>query len=383
MEKLENPIRNLKNYLRSKERDHGLKNKNVIIRKHALYGNFIKIDDTLIAIDHWNPKADLIYISHAHMDHIPNIPNKDITKLEKGDSEVGFLCTKITKEIAEHRTREKFTFPESMWLLGKSNKTRESIYFDNLKISLIENGHTYGSRSLLIEGSERILITSDFIGENKYFGKKRTGLRGLEPIKCDYLITECTYGSPKFTFPSFLTLKKRINEYVKTHLTQGFPIIILSYSFGKSQAILNMLECSKKVILERSISNIVEILELNGIDFGNWEPYGNYTKNKLKKKKDYVLLIPPYYMFREPYKTLISSGAKLVLLSGKVISEEYRNKFPVDEYFEYSDHVDFKNLTEFISDCQPKKIVLNHGRIAEFSYFLSNLLENNKNIYFI
>lgn len=382
MEKLENPIQYLKNYFRSKEREHGFNNKNVIIGKHALYGKFIKINDTLIAIDHWNPKADLIYISHAHMDHIPNIPNKDKKKLEKGDSDIGFLCSKITKEIAEYRTREKFTFPESIWLLGKNNKPRESIYVDNLKISLIENGHSYGSRSLLIEDSERILFTSDFTTEDKYFGKNRTGLRALEPIKCDYLITECTYGSPKFTFPSFLTLKKRLNDYVKSQLAQGFPIIILSYSFGKSQVILNMLEYSNKIILERSISKIVELLESNGINFANWEPYGNYTKNKLKIKGDYILLIPPYYMFREPYKTLVMSKAKSLLMSGKVISEEYRNKFPVDAYFKYSDHCDFNQLKTFIEECEPKTILLNHGRIAEMSYFLSKLLENNK-IFFL
>ena len=368
------PVKELEKTIQSykKAKEDLKKKRDIDIRVHKKFGKYISIDGVTIAIEHWNPEADLIYISHPHMDHIPKIPEKVKHKLFNGKMKIKFLCSQITKEIAKERTNGNFDFPDPSWLLGKDLKKINSIEFKGVKLKLLENGHTYGSTSLLLEGSERVFYTSDFTTENKQFGAERTPLKGLKPIGCKHLITECTYGSPQFIFPSFHKLKHELNEYVERNLEKGDPTIILAYSFGKSQNILNMLKKSFRIILDRRCAKNTAILQELGIEFNSWEPYGNYNKNILSKQNDYVLIIPPYSMFREPYKTIIKSGAKIVFASGKGLVQTGKEKVPADKYLLYSDHCDFGKLINFIENCQAKKIYLEHGLMKAINYFLTN-----------
>ena len=380
------PFKDLKNVIAEIQqmKEKTRKSRDVIVRTHPRFGKYIKIDGVLIAIDHWNPEADFVYISHAHMDHIPNIPKKVVRKIKEGRVKTNFICSKITKEVSELRLRRDLPIHEENWILGKNLKKKNGLDFKGVRLKLLKNGHAYGSTSLLIEGSKKILYTSDFIGENKYFGGNKTALKRLEPIKCDILITECTYGKPKFNFPRFEKIKSDLNLYVNETLAAERPVILLGYSFGKSQAILNMLEQGKEILLERGIVKIVKLLEANNISFSDWEPYGNYNKNQLSKSNDYVLIIPPYYIFSEPYKTLIKNGALLVHCTGKVLNQSEREKFPSNKYIPYSDHCQFSKLISFIEKCHPDLLYLIHGLIREFYYYLSshninmiNIIDNN------
>lgn len=362
-----------------KKQKNSRRNKPIYIGVDKNYGKFIKIDGIIIAIEHWNPQADIIFISHAHMDHIPRIPDLIKKKLFENKIEKWFICSKITKEIAKARTGGKFDFPDSMWLLGKNLEKKDSVEYKGITLKLLKNGHTYGSTSLLIEGSKRILYTSDFTVENKRFGKDLTPLIGLNPIKCDRLITECTYGSPQFVFPSFEKNRNELNNFIENNLLDGHPTLILAYSFGKSQVILNMLKNSFRIILDRKISQNTAILQELGIKFNPWEPYGNYDKNILSGQKDYVLIIPPYAMFKELYKTLIKNSAKVVYCSGKGIIKAEMEKFPVDNYLLYSDHCGFDQLIKFTEKSSAKEIYLEHGLIREFCYYLIKKNKINAN----
>ncbi|MEJ2250039.1 MAG: hypothetical protein P8Y70_13835 [Candidatus Lokiarchaeota archaeon] len=185
---------------------------------------------------------------------------------------------------------------------------------------------------------------------------------------------ECTYGTPKYIFPSYKEIKSNLKEYLDSNLKINRPVIILAYSFGKSQILLNTIEMNSSVILERSIYNHVEILEDLGIIFREWEPYGNYNKNQLIKLKKYVLIIPPYFMFQEPYKTLISNGAQVLYATGKGLNEAEKEKFLADYYLLYSDHCSFNQLINFVDQCKSGEIYLEHGQINEFTYFIKNNL---------
>ncbi|MBD3198141.1 MAG: hypothetical protein GF317_24035, partial [Candidatus Lokiarchaeota archaeon] len=369
-------LKNFQHYLHEfqKSSRRATKNSNIKITFDKKYGKQIRIDDVKIAIDHWNPAADLIFFSHPHMDHIPNIPKKSLKQIkDRVLKRPLFICSKISKEIAELRTRKKFSFPGSMWLLGNNLNLKSSVDYKGLTLSLIENGHTYGSCSLFIEGSERIFYTSDFTGNDKFLNTPFTALRGLKPLECEHLITECTYGLPKYIFPSFPELSMNINQNIQNNLLLNIPTIILAYSYGKSQTILNSLNPSFNILLEKSIAKIVKKLEALDLSFNSWQPYGKYNKNQLMKLRDYVLIIPPYEMFKEPYKTLIADGANVIYLSGKTFSSDARERFPADHYYPYSDHCDYNQLIDFVQNTNPEHIYLEHGNMSAFYYALNKL----------
>ncbi len=330
----------------------------------------VSIDGITIALDCWDHNADVIFISHAHMDHIPNIPSTDYQKLEQGELEAKFLCSSITKQIAESRTGGKFRIPDGGELVPKRNDNVKEIQFKGVKFKLIQNGHTFGSTSLFIEGSQNILYTGDFIS-----GRKPSFRANLKPIKCDYLITECSFGSPQYVFPTAENLKKQINNCIKTQLSQNHPVILLSYAFGKSQNLLKILEPSFKIILDGKIAINTRILEENGIEFPNWESYKDFNQKRLNERNDYVLLVPRYSFFNSPYKNLVSAGVKVAILSGNVLNERFQREFIVDYYFPFSDHCDFFHLVEFVKKTRPKQVYLHHGSVTKFYYYLKKHTE--------
>ena len=368
-----NPEFEFISFLNNKKRDFdnsidGKKEGSIKIKK--IDGRkLIEIDNIKIALDCWDKTADIIFISHAHMDHIPFISIKAYKKLKQGDLDIKFLCSPITKEIAESRTKGKFKILEESWLLNHNYDLKDKIEFQDITLKLIENGHTFGSTSLLIEGSQTILYTSDFLN-----GEKETLRKGLNPIKCDHLILECTYGAPRYKFPPFKDLITNINSYIKVQLSKKYPVILLCYAFGKSQNLLQYLDNSFNIILERHIAENTQILEKYGIKFPEWQSYGNFNKNMLASQNNYVLFLPPYNIFKEPYKTLVSSGAKVAALSGKIVNKHFREKFQVDNYFPFSDHCDFYQLLDFVKRSQPKCLYLEHGKFNELTYYLNNLL---------
>lgn len=359
---------------------------NIIIKANYENSNnnnkfLIKIDDITISIDHWNPTADLIFVSHAHMDHIPKLPLKpkiDSNTMKNDQNCPQFICSKITKEIAEVRTDNRFTFSDDKWLLGKDSIYPQSINYQDIKLTLLENGHTFGSTSLLIEGLEKILYTSDFITENREFLNGKGLINGLKPIKCDRLVMECTFGAPQYIFPSFDKLQEKLNQYIKHQISNGLIIILLAYAFGKSQIILNSLNWCENIILDKSIARNTEILEKNGLQFPKWKPYNKFYR-KIKNRKDgFIILTTPRLIFKVPYKKLISLGAKVVLFSGNVLNKTFREKFPANLYMPLSDHCDFKSLCRFVEECDPAKIYLEHGKIEKFFYYIMHYHENRE-----
>ncbi|MEJ2250040.1 MAG: hypothetical protein P8Y97_10310 [Candidatus Lokiarchaeota archaeon] len=105
------PVKELEDFIKRISSKEALINSNkkkgngIIINSNPRYGKYIKIDGVLIAIDHWNPEADIIYISHAHMDHIPHFSKKVQNKVKNDDLDKWFVCSRITKTIAEKRIR--------------------------------------------------------------------------------------------------------------------------------------------------------------------------------------------------------------------------------------------------------------------------------------
>ncbi len=360
----------IKHLYKKKQEARQFRDGNFSVKYGKEFGNLVIIDDISITFDSWNPHADVIFISHAHSDHIPIIPKTHIEDLYKGSKKTFFICSKITKEVAEVRTKGQFKFPEDNWLLGKSSKYPQFTHYKGAKFSLIKNGHAYGSTSLIIEGSEKILYTGDFITEDRVFSGNKTSLFGLKPIKCDRLMMECTYGLPEYVFPTFKEIKNNLNEYIQNQLDFQYPIILLGYAYGKSQVILNMLDDSYTIFLHEAIAQITEILELNGIKFTEWEMIKNNHRKISKNLGNSLLIIPLNLINSEPYESLISQGAKFIALSGKILNGSYRKEFKVDKYLPLSDHCDFKNLFKFIKKCQVRTIYIEHGKIEEFSYYL-------------
>ena len=245
-------------------------------------GVSILLDRVKLAIDHWDPAADLLFVSHGHMDHLFKIPRDDLIKFSsKANKLPKLLCSEITKAIMDYRVKDDINYPEDAWLTKQCRFNPFKMEYGGIKFTLLQNGHTYGSTSLLIEGSKTIFYASEFISEKRILEGGESLMNELTPQLCDYLIIDATFGEPFYKFPPFGDLVSLTNQIIEDYLQEGFSVILLGYSYGKSQILLKMLTGDYPIYVSREIGEIVHVLEDYGIKFRNHEVYSREIKKRL------------------------------------------------------------------------------------------------------
>jgi len=110
----------------------------------------------------------------------------------------------------------------------------ENLDIDGTKVSLHPAGHILGSAQVRLErGGERVVITGDY--------KRlpdRTAER-YEPVACDLLVTEATFGLPVFQHPR---ASEEIGRLLKSVATQPERChLVGSYALGKAQRVIALL----------------------------------------------------------------------------------------------------------------------------------------------
>ncbi|MHA1457328.1 MAG: hypothetical protein ACTSRT_17845 [Promethearchaeota archaeon] len=349
-------------------------NEHLIISSRSNGGTTIIIDEIKIAIDYWDPKVDIIFLSHAHFDHIPFEMfhyNKNLNEWLNREKFPIILCSQITKDLIKERMKSENELLDDCHKIGKTTQSGQIFEYDNIKITLINNGHVYGSNSMLIEGSETVLYTSDFITEDRELPNNRGVLKGLKPHECDHLIMECTFGSPIFQFPSFQEQLEFLNTYVEEKINHGISLILFGYAYGKSQLLFNMLKHPSTIFLEKNTSKITEIIKKYGVRFPDWRKFGIREVNAyLKKNECFTFITPLSFIFQKNFQKLQDHNISTGIFSGKTLSASFREKYEVDLYMPLSDHCDCGSLMRFVEQCNPNNVYLETGRIEEFSYLL-------------
>lgn len=191
-----------------------------------------------------------IAISHAHLDHVGYLPfvysrgcaaqihmtkpTRDLMQLLLSD----YMRIKEGRE--EEAEEEEIKFGHEavtkvlthchMYEYGEASKTPLPLTFYNA-------GHILGSACTLVQGSRRLLYTSDI---NTREGKL------LEPaqqgIAADALVIESTYGAKADAQPSFKKACQLLVSGIKETLDKGGKVLIPSFAVGRGQEILMILE---------------------------------------------------------------------------------------------------------------------------------------------
>ncbi|MCP4632112.1 MAG: hypothetical protein GY855_04235 [candidate division Zixibacteria bacterium] len=281
-------------------------------------------------------KKDICYVSHAHADHTAK--HKQV------------ICTPETGAVVCQR-------------LGKLNikKLNYDEWFENngYRLKLFPAGHVLGSSQVLVEtNGHRLVYTGDF-----RLGKSYT-CQPATVEKCDTLIMETTYGSPKYTFPDREEIERDFIAYIEDTLNQGVKPIVLAYAFGKAQEAMAMLaDKGIEVAVHESIYKIARIYERFGIKLCKFSKFRD-------SYFDGVLIIPPHV---KKFKNIQSIKNKSIsMLTGWGVDGEDSFHSGVDRFFIISDHCDFNSLVDYVKEAEPSKIYTVHG-FDKFAEHLRNL----------
>ena len=163
-----------------------------------------------VYIDPWG-SVDRALITHAHSDHA-----------RRGHKH--YLCHNHSINVLILR-------------LGDINvqgiEYGEKISINGVDISYHPAGHVVGSSQIRIANKKEIwVISGDYKLQNDNVSTP------YEPIKCDYFITESTFGIPAFQWEPQSVIIDQINSWWSHNTAHNIPSLISAYSLGKAQRII-------------------------------------------------------------------------------------------------------------------------------------------------
>ncbi|MFM8358242.1 MAG: MBL fold metallo-hydrolase, partial [Verrucomicrobiota bacterium] len=290
--------------------------------------------------------AETVFISHAHSDH--TAPHARVLVSEP----TGRL---LRARLPGDRTEQVLAF-------GRTTPASEvGIEVPGLALTLFPAGHILGSAMLRLElGGQSLLYTGDF--------KLRPG-RSAEPCQpapADVLVMETTYGRPHYAFPPTDEVVRAILRFCREALDNDEVPVLLGYSLGKSQEILQGLHgAGLPVMLNEQVLKLTRVYEACGQRFPEYRSYDP------ARAIGHVVLAPPGQSIPALRRRL--GRCRLAMLTGWALDPGARFRYQADAVFPLSDHADFPDLVELVRQVRPRRVHTLHGFAADFAAHLRQL----------
>jgi Cft2 family RNA processing exonuclease len=270
------------------------------------------------------------------------------------------ILTEATARFLEMRLRGSRR--EHRLKFGSS--TELSIGLKPFRLTLLPAGHILGSAMALIESDGgSLLYTGDF--------KLRRGLAAemCEPRRADILITESTFGLPKYRFPGNSVAYADVADFCRSTLDHGETPVLLAYSLGKAQETLLALGDTKLPLrLHPEAHKLAQLYQQLGVGIPAYDVFSE------EQSAPSVLVWPPgaaLEKLRSQFGPL-----RVAVLTGWALDSGCRFQYRADAAFPVSDHADFDELLEMVTLVQPKQVFTIHGFAREFAHTLRSLGHN-------
>ncbi|HXY55971.1 MAG TPA: MBL fold metallo-hydrolase RNA specificity domain-containing protein [Nitrososphaerales archaeon] len=293
----------------------------------------VEIGRTRYALDpHSHPRADYVFVSHAHIDHMHS-PSKS----ER------VIASSVTKELAKARGYD----------LGETTEEVEGV-------ELLDSGHILGSRAIRIQ--DEVYYTGDASGRARAFlGRCRTRQARI-------LVMETTYGVPEYVFPSTAKLVKEVNGLIASAYDRGVPVVLMGYPLGKAQLLSYFFSSWDPIYYHESVASMNKIHIAHGIPLKPGKVF-DPRKDQDSLPRGPWVMIGPMASGRGRLMAHLKKeyGAILVAFSGWALGQGYRYTMGADYSFPLSDHCDYQELVDLVQAVSPEMVFTVHGFANEFA----------------
>lgn len=272
-------------------------------------------------------------ISHAHSDHTARHSRPVLTR------NTGLLLSDYLQKSA----------PVCL-------EYHEPLETKDYTLTLYPAGHCLGSAQALVESKAtgvKLLYTGDI--------KVRTSPTNepLEPVACDVLVIESTYGKPQYTFPPQEQVMANAFHILRSWISRGDKPVVQVWRLGKSQELLHLLLAEGfDVAVEESAYRIARIYEEGGVTFPGTHG-GSYRCFDGSWPEGQVLICPPGKKNQEGLNG--QRGLRFMELTGWAAGGGNPWGRRADSSLPYSDHADFNELVEYVCLVRPKQVYTVNG----------------------
>jgi putative mRNA 3-end processing factor len=283
-------------------------------------------------IDPVRPVARAV-ITHGHSDHA-----------RAGHGTV--LATPETLAIMAARYGADFAVTTEALAYG-ATVTR-----DNVSVTLVPAGHVLGSAQAVLRWKGITIVVS-----GDYKRRFDPTCAPFEPVRCNVFVTEATFGLPIFRFPPAQDEVAKLLRSValfpdRTHL-------VGAYALGKAQRIIRLLReagYDRTLYMHGALAGMNALYQAHGIDLGPLAPATDAAKGALPGE---IVIAPPSAIadkwarrFADPIPAF-ASGWMMV----RARARQRHVELPLV----VSDHADWDELTETITELTPDELWITHG----------------------
>ncbi len=244
----------------------------------------------------------------------------------------------------------------------------DSLMTSGVKISCLNAGHVLGSSMFLITFRDglRVLYTGDFNVVDSIVHK------AAQSVDVDVLITEATYGIPRWAFPDRLeTHEKIVNQADKVIVSGGIPLF-RAYSLGKAQEAIALLQNNGMEVVSGnwSIDEVCRVYNEHGAGLEHVSMRSGNIRELLEKGCAIVSAHPDHTMRNLEKKV----GSTFVKRLRNRISEYNLSGWTLEKAgtgFPLSAHSDFNGLIEFAKEVNPRVAYCFTGHATKFAGYLA------------
>jgi putative mRNA 3-end processing factor len=233
----------------------------------------------------------------------------------------------------------------------------EVVTQNGVTIWLSPAGHVLGSAQAVVEyHGTRIVTTGD------YKRRRDPTCAEFEPVPCDVLISEATFGLPVFIHPDTAGEARKLLRSVKQFPHRAH--LVGAYAFGKAQRLICHLReegYDKPIYIHGAMKRLCDLYEQLGVELGPLEP-ATIEKGKGSKERfaGEIIICPPSALqstwarrFPEPL---------LAFASGWMRVRQRAKQRGIELPLIISDHADWNELTDTVREVDPAELWVTHGR---------------------
>lgn len=228
----------------------------------------------------------------------------------------------------------------------------ERVNVNGVEVSLHPAGHVLGSAQVATR-SNGITITAS----GDYKRRRDLTCTGFEPVPSDVFITEATFGLPVFRHPPD---SHEIGKLI--HSLQQFPErahLVGAYALGKAQRVIMLLReagYDETIYVHGALEKLNRLYESFGVDLGPWQTVSGVKSDFAGK----VIIAPPSAIadrwsrrFPDPVSAFASGW-----MSVRARVRQRGVELPII----LSDHADWDELTDTLTELNPTEVWITHGR---------------------
>lgn len=214
-------------------------------------------------------------------------------------------------------------------------------------------GHVLGSAQILLEhAGERIVVTGDY--------KRRPDptCAPFQVTPCDVLITEATFGLPVFRHPPVEEEVAKLLAALKAHPERC--VLVGAYALGKAQRVIAELRRAghhEPIYLHGAMERMCRLYEELGVPLGDLRLVSDVKKTELE---GCIVICPPSALNDRWSRRLPEPITAMA--SGWMRVRQRARQRNVELPLVISDHADWDELTQTVTDVDPQQTWITHGR---------------------